>query len=398
MGNLMDSKKSISVVMISNAMNHHQFPFCDAMSKEEGVKFNFIATKPIAKERLDIGFSDLNNSREYIVRPYESDAEYKRARDLTDSCDFVIYGSAPFEYIKKRIKNKKWTFIYSERLFKETRAKDLFNIKTIIACTLRFGLVSHKKLRLLCSSAFSSNDFKYFRFKENQTLKWGYFPPASDLTYQQIKDKKRDNTIVWVGRMIHWKHPELVVELAKKLNDNGLDFRLRVVGDGVMMPKVKELATRYNVADKIDFLGVLSTDKARDEMEKATIHITTSDHNEGWGAIVNEGMASGCCVVGSHLMGAVPYLIRDKENGFVFESENADDLFLKVKTLLEDRKLCDRISFNAYSSITEEFNGKVCADRLVAVMREYLEGNVSFAFEDGVCSIAKRMKNSWYKG
>ena len=107
MSNLNNHKKSISVVMISNAMSHHQFPFCDAMSKEKGVKFHFIATKPIAKERLDIGFSDLNNSREYIVRPYESEAQKKKAKELAYNSDFVIYGSAPFEYIKDRIKKNK---------------------------------------------------------------------------------------------------------------------------------------------------------------------------------------------------------------------------------------------------------------------------------------------------
>ena len=183
MSNLSNHKKSISVVMISNAMNHHQYPFCDSMSKAEGVTFHFIATKPIAQERLKIGFKDLNNSREYIVRPYESDNEYKRAMKIANESDFVIYGSAPFEYIKDRIKHKKWTFIYSERLFKEKRGGDFLNIKTISACILRYFFASHKKLRLLCSSAFSSNDYKFFRFKKNQAYKWGYFPPKSSLSY-----------------------------------------------------------------------------------------------------------------------------------------------------------------------------------------------------------------------
>lgn len=390
-------RNCISVAMISNAMSHHQQPFCDAMYEQDEVKFYFIATKPIAQDRLNMGYSDLNKSREYIIRPYESEEEKCRAFDIANKCDFVIYGSAPFEYIKSRIK-KKWTFIYSERLFKETRAKDLFNIKTIVACIIRYAFKSHKKLRLLCSSAYASADFKFFGFKEKHALKWGYYPPISSLNYEEIKQKKQPLRLVWVGRFIHWKHPELAVELAKKLLDNNIDFSFTMIGNGVMYDQIKALADTYKVADRIKFMGALSTKQTREEMEKAQILITTSDHNEGWGAIVNEGMSSGCAVVASHLMGSVPYLIKDKENGFIFESGNADDLYDKVKTLLTNDALRETVSKNAYESIDEEYNGSVAANRLVAVMREYLKGNENFAFESGICSVAKRMKNSWYKG
>lgn len=396
MKNTVDDKKRISVAMISNAMSHHQLPFCDAMINQDLFDFVFIATKPIAKGRLNIGYSDLNNSREYIIKPYESEKEKQRAIEIANNYDFVIYGSAPFEYIKNRIKNRKWTFIYSERLFKETRTKDLFNIKTILACTLRYSFASHKRLRLLCSSAFSSNDFKYFRFKENHTYKWGYFPPQSELSYSELDKKKEPNNIVWVGRMIHWKHPELVIQLAKKLKDNNIEASVTIVGDGVMIQELKHLAGKYCVSDKIIFKGVLSTSQTREEMEKASILVTTSDHNEGWGAIVNEGMSSGCAVVASHLMGSVPFLIKDKENGFVFESENIDDLYKKVKELIENDELRERISKKAYDSIENEYNGQIAAQRLSMLMRAYLDGDESFAFEDGICSIAKRMKNNWY--
>ena len=100
MVNETDTAKRISVTMISNAMNHHQFPFCDSMAEIEDVSFRFIATKPIAKERLQTGFKDLNDSRPYIVRAYASEEEKAAALSLAENSDFVIYGSAPFFYIK----------------------------------------------------------------------------------------------------------------------------------------------------------------------------------------------------------------------------------------------------------------------------------------------------------
>ena len=393
----LSKKKNISVAMISNAMNHHQYPFCDSMSKAEGVTFHFIATKPIAQERLKIGFKDLNNSREYIVRPYESDNEYKRAMKIANESDFVIYGSAPFEYIKDRIKHKKWTFIYSERLFKETRGGDFLNIKTISACILRYFFASHKKLRLLCSSAFSSNDYKFFRFKKNQAYKWGYFPPKSSLSYDEIEKKKEQTSIIWIGRFIDWKHPELAIGLAEKLKSNGVGFKMKLIGDGSLLNEMKNKMQAQNLSEYVTFTGAVSTDIARDEMEKSEILISTSDHNEGWGAIINEGMASGCAVVGSHLMGSVPYLIQDNENGCIFESENTEDLYKKVKLLLEDNDTCKKLGKNAYQSISNEYNGEKSAERLIELMLNFADGKTDFSFDSGICSYADRMKNNWYK-
>lgn len=387
----------ISVTMISNAMNHHQFPFCDSMSEIPDISFRFVATKPIAAERLKTGFKDLNSSRTYIVRSYEAESEQEKAQQLVDDSDFVIYGSAPYGMLQNRKKNGKWIFLYSERLFKESRGKDPLNIKTITACTLRYFFSSHKNLRLLCSSAFSSNDYRFFRFKENQTYKWGYFPPISKLGFQDIIQQKEENSIIWVGRFIPLKHAELAIGLAKKLKQNSIPFQMKLIGDGPMAESLKETVKKSELKENVHFLGVLNTEQTRREMERSQIMISTSDHNEGWGAVINEGMSSACTMVASHLMGSVPYLIKDGVNGRIFESENLADLYIKVKALLEDRELCYKYAENAYSTISEKWNGIVAAERLAELFRQYKSGNMDFAFESDICSHAERLSNNWLK-
>ena len=125
--------------------------------------------------------------------------------------------------------------------------------------------------------------------------------------------------------------------------------------------------------------------------------ITTSDHNEGWGAVINEGMSSGCAVVASHLMGATPFLIKNNQNGCIFESGNIDDLYDKTKTLLENPTKCESISKNAYETIVYTWNGQQAAERLSEVCRKYMTGNIKFAFESDVCSYAERLSNNWIK-
>ena len=397
MVNETDTAKRISVTMISNAMNHHQFPFCDSMAEIEDVSFRFIATKPIAKERLQTGFKDLNDSRPYIVRAYASEEEKAAALSLAENSDFVIYGSAPFFYIKNRIKRKKWTFLYSERLFKEVRGGDFLYLRTIAACTLRYAFNSHKRLRLLCASAFSSNDYRFFRFKPAQTYTWGYFPPVGEKTFSELYAGKTQAGIVWIGRMISWKHPELAVALAERLRAAGVSFQMTMIGGGPLEKTLKERVAQHGLEDYVRFSGVLGVDQARKELEKSQIMIATSDRNEGWGAVVNEGMSGGCAVVASHLMGSVPYLIKHGENGLIFESGNADDLFRKVKDLLTNNELCGKLSQNAYNTISEEWNGRVAAERLAELFRRYQIGQTAFSYKSGICSHTKRFSDRWIK-
>ena len=46
----------ISVVFISNFINHHQIPFCNALEKMLGDRFFFIQTEPMDEERINMGW------------------------------------------------------------------------------------------------------------------------------------------------------------------------------------------------------------------------------------------------------------------------------------------------------------------------------------------------------
>ncbi len=73
-------------------------------------------------------------------------------------------------------------------------------------------------------------------------------------------------------------------------------------------------------------------------MERAEIYLFTSDRQEGWGAVLNEAMNSGCAVLTSHEIGATPYLVKDGENGIVFKSRDQKDLNRRLYELMENGK------------------------------------------------------------
>lgn len=110
-------------------------------------------------------------------------------------------------------------------------------------------------------------------------------------------------------------------------------------------------------------------------MEKCQVHIFTSNHLEGWGAVVNEAMNSGCAVVANVQAGAVPYLIRHRENGMIYSGGSYEKMEEAVLFLLKNPKEIERMGENAYETISRLWNAPYAAKELLRMIKELKEGS-----------------------
>lgn len=106
------------------------------------------------------------------------------------------------------------------------------------------------------------------------------------------------------------------------------------MGAGPKEKEIKEEIQAKNIENRVFLTGAMSAEKVRHEMESSGIFLFTSDFGEGWGAVLNEAMNSGCAVIASHAAGATPYLVKNGENGLIYESGNDEKLYEKLKYLL----------------------------------------------------------------
>ena len=90
-------------------------------------------------------------------------------------------------------------------------------------------------------------------------------------------------------------------------------------------------------------------------MKNSNIFIFTSDKQEGWGAVLNEAMNSGCAVIADAKIGAVPYLLNHYQSGMVYQDGNLEEFLSYGVTLAKDRNLCRKLGRNAYAIITEQW-------------------------------------------
>ena len=276
------------------------------------------------------------------------------------------------------------TFKYAERFFKQGR----WRILDPRVALVRFNQDTRyrgKNVYMLCSSAYTASDCRFIFAYPNKTYKWGYFPPVK--RYDDIDgviNRKKPNSILWCARFIPLKHPEAALYVAKKLKDEGVDFSLDMIGIGELEYKIKKDIEKLGLADKVKLLGAMSPDAVREHMEAAEIFLFTSDKEEGWGAVLNESMNSGCAVVANRAIGSVPYLLKDGENGMTYGGK-FDELYEKVKTLLESPEERRSIGAAAYHTLTDTWNADTAVERLLSLI-ENLKNGKDTPFTDGPCS------------
>lgn len=387
----------MKITFYSNFLNHHQLPFCTEMARMLGDEFTFVATKPIEKERLLLGYADMNKQFPFVLRSYESKTAYDRAKLLAEESDVIIVGSAPNIFVDIRMKHNKLTFKYTERFFKKG------TYRRFIPSTRKkiydgYAKYSRSNLHVLCASAYTSYDLSVCGMKD-KTYKWGYFPEVKNHDLDALiknKNKNKVPKLLWVGRFLDWKHADDSIKVAHILKNEGYEFTLDIIGTGDMESNLKGLIINYQLSDRVKLLGSMKPEEVREHMESANIFLFTSDFNEGWGAVLNEAMNSGCAVVASHAIGSVPFLISNKKNGLIYKYGDLKKMHQSVKMLLDNSELCKQLGKEAYKTLEQTWNAKEAAKRFISLSESILKDE-KIKFEEGPCSKAEIIKNNWYR-
>lgn len=384
----------MKVVFVSNYFNHHQQAFSNAMVELIGDKYVFIATSEMRLERIKLGYSN-DQLPSYVKKAHFSKKNWNECIKIINDADVVIVGSAPEELLKSRIKQNKLLFRYQERIFKPNLSLIQY-LKCSVAGILRNQ--RNKNIYLLCAGGFTASDYRKIGLFKNRAYKWGYFPKTEKYQLSALMTKKQNKNILWCGRFLDWKHPDDAVRIAKRLYDDGYNFKLNIIGTGEMESDICKLIEENHLGGYITLLGSMPPEKVREHMEKAGIYLFTSDRQEGWGAVLNESMNSGCAVVASHAIGSVPYLLKNGENGYIYKSGNVDELYEKVKYLLDNPAEQKRVGEAAYLTITEEWNAEIAAERFIYLAEHILDGEKSpDLYESGPCSKAENIKDDWFE-
>jgi len=374
----------MKIVFVSNYINHHQIPFCNAMYAKLGEDFTFIQMEPMEEERIRMGWNP-EEQPVYVKYGYQDPEEC--ARLVMDS-DVVIWGGAEDEtFLKPRLEQKKPVIRYSERLYRTGQWKAI-SPRGLKKKYLDHTRYNNSPVCLLCAGAYVPSDFHIIRAYPGKKFKWGYFPETKSYNTDKLMEGKKPAQILWVARLIPLKHPELPIETARYLKEKGYAFHLNIVGGGECEPEVSRLIEKYDLQEYVTLCGVKTPQEVRKFMEEADVFLMTSDRNEGWGAVINEAMNSGCAVVANHMIGSVPFLLHHGRNGLIYKDGRNQQLFELTEGLIKDRAYCHTLGRRAYETISKEWNAETAAQRLYELCENFFFRKDRRQPTSGPCSAA----------
>lgn len=373
----------MKIIIISNSLTPHQIPLCESLISIGDVELLFLESHIIDKSKLPIGWRSLD-SKDYVVgyEKFQRNEDYYREEIL--NADVVVIGSAPLQFVHQRLDAGKLTFLYSERIYK--------NWKEYLKMPFHYWKFRkmyrhYDNLHLLCASAFAASDYSRLGLFKNKAYKWGYYTPTNIELPAAPNRFKTPLKLLWCSRFIDWKHPELALQLSKRLRDNGYEFFLDMIGDGELVSKMRNYVKRNGLSEYVHFLGTMPNDQVHEQMRQHDIFLFTSDKSEGWGAVANEAMANGCVLVCSDAIGSVPYLVTHGGNGIIFQSGDLNSLYKEIIPLFEDDKLCLGLSCNAIATMNEVWSPTKAAKSLIQLSSSLINKEAC-TISNGPCSKA----------
>ncbi len=161
--------------------------------------------------------------------------------------------------------------------------------------------------------------------------------------YRKHKDKMIN--IISVNLLQKLKNVDVTIKVLSKLKK--YNWHYTIIGDGEEYNYLIDLTKKFDLEDKITFLGFQKREMCIDEMKKSDIFVMPSSP-ETFGLAYLEAMASGCIVIGAKDWG-IDGLIHSEENGYLVTSRDKNelkDIFIKIFT--EEQS---RIYKNSYKTI-----------------------------------------------
>ena len=176
--------------------------------------------------------------------------------------------------------------------------------------------------------------------------------------------EKYEREFLYVGQIVKHKGPDIAVKAFKKIKNK--DVILHIVGKGPYLKKLKQLA---NNDHRIIFHGFIQNDTDWNQIyERCSYLIVPSVWQENFGLVIIEAQNRGLPIIASNL-GAIPELVKEGYDGFLFEPGNEESLHQIIENLDNDKLDYHQLSKNAIESSKRFFVN----EHVKSILENYLE-------------------------
>lgn len=189
---------------------------------------------------------------------------------------------------------------------------------------------------------------------------------------------KKEINVLFLGRFVDFKGPDIVLNAFIKASDLGLKGKLIMAGEGSLKIPCEIIAKESPYSDRIFFTGAVDTQQAADLFLAADLY---SMHNckgllsnayEMFGVTLIEALSYGLPVVTSTVGGAAE-IIENEVDGILVQPYNIEEHASAFLRLFNDRILCTKLGNNARNKIINKYSSEIEKKALFEILK--INGN-----------------------
>ena len=136
--------------------------------------------------------------------------------------------------------------------------------------------------------------------------------------------------------------------------------------------KIKKFITKNNLEDRVKMVGYLKQEQVKEYIKKSRFVVIPSIWYENCPYSILETMEIGKPIIGSKI-GGIPELIEDKENGFVYEYNNTDELAEKMKILFDDSEKANQQGEMSRKLYEEKYSEKIYYNKILKIYTDLIK-------------------------
>jgi glycosyltransferase involved in cell wall biosynthesis len=168
---------------------------------------------------------------------------------------------------------------------------------------------------------------------------------AYELKPDEVIEPHEHPTVLFAGRLAEEKHVDVLIKAVADTPAD-LNVHLEIVGGGEVRPSLEALVERLGLQNRVKFLGLASDDELREAYIRADLFCMPGTA-ELQSLVTLEAMSASTPVLLADAM-ALPHLVRDGENGYLFTPNDSADLAEKITRIFrlpaEERKAMGKTS------------------------------------------------------
>lgn len=138
-------------------------------------------------------------------------------------------------------------------------------------------------------------------------------------------------TVLFVGRLDREKHVDELLAAVAGLDDS---VRVELIGEGACRAELEEQAHRLDIAERVSFHGFVSERRLREAYARAQVFCMPGVA-ELQSLATLEAMSAGKPVVAANAV-ALPHLVREGHNGWLYEPGEIEQLSDRLRRVLEE--------------------------------------------------------------